>query len=111
MPLILDNIFVFLWRWVAHTFRLIRCRNWPIVTGTLDNVDCPDHGVYPYAEIHSCYKVGDEEFYSRVLRGFWYDDSAHDFARRFRRLKSLAVRYSPDNPGKSYVRDSDQSFR
>jgi len=111
MPLILDNIIVFLWRSSAHIFRISRCRRWPLVSGTIDNDDCPDHEMHPHAGVHYCYKVNDAEFDSRWLRGFWYDDSARDFARRYRRLKSVRIRYCPETPAMSYILDKDQAFR
>jgi len=56
MPLILDNIIVFLWRTFAQVIRKSRCHKWPLVSGTIDNVACPEHEMYPYVEVHYCYK-------------------------------------------------------
>jgi len=111
MPLILDNILVFLWRTIVHGIREFRCMKWPLTVGTIDNVACPDHEMYPYAEIHYCYKIGKEEYDARWVRGFWYSDSARELARRYRRLRSVRVRYMPGSPTKSYILDNDQAFR
>lgn len=111
MSLILDNIVIFLWRQFAHWFREARCRNWPLVSGKIDNVDCPKREMYPYAEIHYVYRIGASEFDSRSLRGFWESESALNLAKRYRRLKRVAVRYSADNTARSYVLDKDQDFR
>ena len=111
MPLlILDNIIVFLWRLFGHRFRASRCQKWPCVSGKIENVDCPEHEMYPYAEIHYCYQVDGAEFDSRCLRGFWHDDSARGLARRYERLKSAKIRYSPENSATSYILDDDQDF-
>lgn len=67
--------------------------------------------MYPYVEVDYCYKVDDAELGSRCIRGFWCSDSATDFARRYRRLKTVRVRYSPENPAMSYIVDEDQDFR
>lgn len=67
--------------------------------------------MYPYAEIHYVYKVGYRVFDSRCLRGFWESESALDLAKRYRRLKHVAVRYSADSPARSYILDKDQDFR
>jgi hypothetical protein len=69
MPLILDNIIVFLWRTVAHWIRVMRSRNWSVVMGKIDNIDCPDREMYPYTELHYCYKVGGEDFDVVVSEG------------------------------------------
>ena len=110
MPLILDNIIVFLWRRLLHGYRASQCQKWPVVCGKIDNVDCPEHEMYPYIEIHYVYRIGDADFDSRCPRGFWYSESALDLARRYRRLKSVTVRYSPEDPPKSYILDEDQDF-
>ena len=111
MPFILDNIVVFFWRLFAHWFRMSGAQVWPSVEGKIDSIDCPEREMYPYAEIRYCYKIDGADFDSRCLRGFWYDDSAREFARRYRRLKSVKVRYSPANLAKSYILDEDQDFR
>src|SRR4051795_13681460 len=105
MPLILDNILIFLWRLLAHWFRGARSGNWPVASGKVDNVDCPKNEMYPYAEIHYMYRVGTAEFDSRCLRGFWDSEPALELAKRYRRLKSLTVRYSEKNPARSYILD------
>jgi Protein of unknown function (DUF3592) len=110
MPLILDNILVFLWRLFAHFFRTSRSQVWPSVAGKIENIDCPEREMYPYAEIHYSYKVADAEFDARCLRGFWYDSSARDFTNRYAGLNSLKVRYAPENPTQSYILDEDQDF-
>ena len=108
MPFIFDNILVFLWRNIAQIIREIRCRNWLIVIGTIDNVDCPKREMYPYVEIHYCYQGGDEDYDDRCLWGFWFDDSAQALAGRYTKLQSIKVRYSADNPANSYILDDDQ---
>jgi hypothetical protein len=106
--LILDNIIVFLWRTIAHWRRSFRCESWPSVVGTVDNIDCPEHEMYPFTEIHYCYKVGDEDYDARCLRGFWEDKSAQFLANRYAKVKSVKVRYSPTDHAKSYILDKDQ---
>jgi hypothetical protein len=111
MPLILDNIIVLLWRTIGHLFRESRCRKWPILDGILDNIDCPEHESYPYAEIHYCYTVRGVEYDQRCLRGYWLTESAEDLARFYRNLDSIRVRYCPEDPSKAYILDDDQQLR
>jgi hypothetical protein len=66
--------------------------------------------MYPYIEICYTYIVNGEGFDGRYKRGFWFNDSAEDLARGFKRLKSLTIRVCPDRPASSYVFEEDQSW-
>jgi hypothetical protein len=77
----------------------------------MEGVDSPDRTMYPYAEIHYSYEVGGLEYDNRRLKGFWYRSSARYFAKRYARLKTPQVRYSPQSPNVSYLLDRDQQFR
>ena len=80
------------------------------MVGTVDYIDCPEHEMCPFTEIHYCYTVGDEGYNARCLRGFWEDESARFLASKYAKVESVEVRYSPADPAKSYILERDQEF-
>lgn len=107
MPLIFDNLVVFLWRTLWRWLLEFRCRDWSLVDGVISsvNVDC---GMYPFVEIRYSYRVRDARHNGSCLHGFWYSNSARDFAGGFRGGDSIRTRYSPRSPSKSYLLMNDQ---
>ena len=110
MPLIADNILVFLFRVFMRVVLRADSRSWKKTDAIIDASIAPEHEMYPYAEISYIYTVNDEEHHGRYKRGFWYDDSAKYFTRFFIPSEQLIIRVCPDHPEKSYVFEEDQSW-
>jgi hypothetical protein len=110
LALIADNIIVFLFRVFVRAVLRAESRSWNKIEATIDVSFAPDHDMYPYAEICYIYMANGEEHYGRYKRGFWYDDSAKNFARQFVPSEHLTIRVCPEHPEKSYVFEEDQSW-
>jgi len=103
----LDEIIVFLLRTL---FRLIRDRNtrtWPTVEGEI-NTSGRSSSFYPTAEITYMYSVNDERHFGIHERAFFFRNSAEEYAKRFIPKSKVTIRYSADDPDKSFVSVHDQ---
>lgn len=109
MPLILDNIIVFLFRTFRQAFLAFRCRNWNIVDAVIRTTKA-GNGMYPYVEITYVYKLTGVRYSGTCVYGFWYRSSAKEFAGIFAGGKSIKVRYSAEIPARSYFLEADQEF-
>jgi Protein of unknown function (DUF3592) len=110
MALIADNIVVFLFRVLMREFFRARARSWRRMDATIRSAQSGEHTMYPYTEISYTYKVKFERYKGTYKRGFWYSDSAQDFARAFVPSESLMIRVDPSSPHKSQVFEEDQSW-
>jgi hypothetical protein len=108
MPLIADNIVVFLWRTFMRWFLEFRCRNWAQIDGVVSSVQI-DQGMYPFVKIRYKYRVRDSRHAGSYLNGFWYSGSARDFGNGFRGGDRIRIRYSLQDPAKSYILMNDQT--
>ncbi len=103
----LDEIVVFLLRTL---FRLIRNRNtraWPKAEGKIYKSG-RSSSFYPTAEIIYMYSVNDERHLGIHERAFFFRDSAEEYTRKFIPEWEIIVRYSTDDPDKSFVSGEDQ---
>ncbi len=110
MPLIADNVIVFLFWVIVRAFFRARSQNWSKTEAVIKTVVASEHTLYPYAEIGYAYKVNLERYSGKYKKGFWYPDSAHRFARRFTPSEHLTIRADPGNPERSYLFEEDQSW-
>jgi hypothetical protein len=110
LPLIADNIVVYLVRVLIRVFLRARSRSWVKTESTINRTVASERTMYPYAEICYAYKVAFERYSGKYKRGFWYRDSAQNFAQKFVPSEHLTVRVHPTNPQKSYVFEEDQSW-
>src|SRR5579863_3972771 len=109
MPLILDNILVFLFRTILRIVREIRSERWNRTEGTVDGVFAPEHEMYPYASLTYAYSVQDEGYSGRFERGYWDDYDAAQFAARYPVGARMVIRYRPGQPDQSFFSESDQA--
>ena len=89
-------------------YRSAQSASWTRIEGVIKTAVAPEHEMYPYASITYAYKVNFERYSGEYMRGFWYDDSAREFAQRFIPGEHLAVRVNPAKPEKSYLLEQDQ---
>jgi hypothetical protein len=108
LPLIADNIIVFLFRAIVLAFRCAQSASWTKTEGVIKTANAPEHELYPYALITYGYKFNLERYNGEYMRGFWLNETAHDFAQRFVPGKHLVVRVNPSDPGRSFVFERDQ---
>ena len=108
MPLILDNILVFLYRAIALFVLGERSRNWTVTEGVVEQSRAPEREMYPYAEIEYTYVVEGEAQFGRYTCGFWLVDSAKYFASLCPSGRKLVVRYDSKRPSKSFLCEGDQ---
>lgn len=66
--------------------------------------------MYPYAEVIYSYSVGAESYSGTYLRGCWLKDTAERFAKKFMPPKRIMVRYCPDNPAKSFIKEKESNL-
>jgi hypothetical protein len=103
----LDEIIVFLLR---TSFRFIRdrdTRTWPTVEGEIHTSGCSS-SFYPTAQITYMYSVNDERHLGVHARAFFFRHSAEEYAKQFIPKWKVTVRYSADDPNKSFVSVHDQ---
>jgi hypothetical protein len=103
----LDEIVAFLSRTL---FRLIRDRNtrtWPTVEGEIQTSG-RFGSFYPTSEITYMYSVNGERHFGIHERAFFFRDSAEEYAKRFIPKWKVTIRYSVDDPHKSFVSVHDQ---
>ena len=108
MPLIMDNIVVYLFQMFRVLFGNLRSRSWPTVTGVVVGAHA-DTGSYPSTDISYTYEIDGTTYNGRYTHGFWYDESARRFAREFPDGKQVTVRYSPKSPVRSFLPVYDRS--
>jgi hypothetical protein len=105
--LILDNILVFLYRTILRKIWEIRSNTWPPTLGVVDAAHAPEREMYPYAEVSYSYSVSDKNYWGTYTRGCWFDGTAERFAKRFMPPKKITVRYRPDNPAESFIKEKE----
>ncbi len=67
----------------------------------------PEHEMYPYAEVIYSYSVDNESYSGSYIRGCWFDNTAERFAKRFMPPKRVIIRYRPDNPAESVIKEKE----
>jgi hypothetical protein len=107
LGLLLDNIIVYLFRTVRRLIGERRSRMWPVAEGRVLSGSL-DLGPYPRADVIYTYALEGEEHIGTHTRGFYFKDSAKDYADRFAPSTDLNVRYNPQAPAVSIVRRQDQ---
>ena len=107
LAFILDNILVFLYRVIAKRIREHRCRDWVVVEGTIE-AKAVERGSYPYASLNYTYAVAGERHDGTWTKPFWASDDAYAFIRRISQPCPVMVRYEPNNPALSCIRERDQ---
>ena len=103
----LDEIIVFLLRTL---FRLIRDRNtrtWPTVEGEI-HTSGRSSSFYPRAEITYMYSVNGERHFGIHERAFFFRNAADEYAKRFIPKCKVTIRYSVDDPDRSFFSMHDQ---
>jgi hypothetical protein len=108
MPLILDNIVVFLPRRMVLLIGEFRSKGWATTVGTVIASYGPGAAVYPCAQLVYEYDADGESWAGTYTRGFWFRSSAKDFASRFLPSNTLVIRYNPSRPSDSFIRRADQ---
>lgn len=108
MPLIFDNIVVFLVYVLIEFIQSFSSRNWAITTGTVEDT-YSENGMYPYAKVNYAYGVNGESYFGSYRRGFFYRDSARFFARNIPSSTVITIRYRSDKPDVSRLRAADQA--
>jgi len=103
MPLIMDNIVVFLFRVISLFLAERRSRNRPTTTGTVkDARSC--EGPYPLVEITYVYRAEGNRYSGIYKKGFWYRGSAARFAERISsRDSQIPMRYRKDQQDRSFL--------
>ena len=110
MALIADNIIAFLIRVLMREFFRARSRSWRKTEANVRSAQAKENTMYPCAEISYTYKVTFERYQGKYKRGFWYRDSAQEFARLFVPNEYVTIRVRPEHPEQSYVFEEDQSW-
>jgi hypothetical protein len=110
MPLIADNVVVFLFRLFRRWFLEFRCRNWILIEGAIAQTRA-DYGMYPYVEIGYKFKLEGSTYTGSYLHGFWDSDTARAFRSSHRGKSPIKIRYCPGQPAKSYMREKDRTAR
>jgi hypothetical protein len=105
----LDDIVVFRFRTILRYVRQVRSRNWPVASGTVEESRCVECAMYPSAQLVYSYTVLGKGHSGTYKRGFWYRSSAKRYASRFTPSSRLVVRYRPDVPAESFIREEDQT--
>jgi len=105
--LILDNILVFLYRTILRIVWEGRSNTWPTTVGVVEAAQASEHEMYPYAEVIYSYSVDNESYSGSYIRGCWFDNTAERFAKRFMPPKRVIIRYRPDNPAESFIKEKE----
>ncbi len=98
----LDEIIVFLVRTLLRLIRDRKTRTWPTVEGEI-HTSARSSSFYPAAEITYMYSVDHERHFGIHKRAFFFPASAEEYAKRFVPNCKVTVRYSADDPDKSFV--------
>jgi hypothetical protein len=106
--LILDNIIVFLYRTIRTSFGAYRSRSWPTATGEVEYSYSPEKEGYPFAKIDYLYDAGGQTRSGTYIKGFYYEGSAKSFAASFPSGRKVIIRFRPDDPARSFLREDDQ---
>jgi hypothetical protein len=108
MPLILDNILVFLFRAIVLIYLDIRSRDWPVIEGVITRTDADIHTMYPLTRIFYSYTLEGIEYFGTYKHGFWFSYSAQRFASFYPLSKMVRVRYNPAQHHISFLEDNQQ---
>ena len=103
----LDEIIVYLLRTL---FRVIRDRNtstWPTAEGEI-HTSGRSSSFYPTAEITYIYSVNGERHFGIHNRAFFFANSAEEYAEQFIPNWKVTIRYSANDPHKSFLSVHDQ---
>ena len=87
-----------------------RTRAWPTIEGTIED-KYAEQGSYPYASFNYTYLIEDKKHVSTYTKPFWARKDASDFVDSVLLPCTVAIRYSPLDPSKSFVREQDQNQR
>jgi hypothetical protein len=107
LGLILDNVIVFLYRIIRTGIGTYRSRKWTKTTGIVQDSHSPKYP-YPFANFYYSYNVDGADHSGEYIKGFWFDTTAKLFADRFPPGRQIVIRYRPDNPAQSFLREDDQ---
>jgi hypothetical protein len=108
--LILDDIIFFVWLTVARWVGRSRCKNWEVTKGAIVTAQV-SLWINSCAVVKYTYELQGATYTGIYRRGFWIStDLAERVVARIGDLKSIAVRYNPASPSKSYLMEEDQTF-
>ena len=104
-------------RWILERRKYRLAASWPVELGHLDSsrVVFQSGGGQPgvasayYAELKYSYAVQGAPYSGSVRRRFMRKDSAESWIQRFTNSNTLTIRYSPDAPADSVLREEDQT--
>ena len=108
LGLILDNIVVFLYRIIRNSVGVYRSREWLTTPGIVEESRAFADDPYPSAEVYYSYATEGATHSGTYVKGFWYGNSARSFARNFPSGRKIVVRYCPDLPARSFMREDEQ---
>jgi len=108
LGLILDNIIVFLYRIIRTGISAYRSRAWPTTTGIVEESRAFADDPYPSTEVYYSYPAGGTPHSGTYIKGFCFGSSAKSFATSFPSKREIVVRYRPDLPIRSFMREDDQ---
>lgn len=103
-------------RWILQRRKYRLAASWPVQMGHLESsrVVLESGGGQPgaaayYAELRYSYAVQGTRYSGFVRRRFIRKQSAEGWTRRFTNSDMLTVRYSPNTPADSVLREEDQA--
>ncbi len=105
----MDEVVVFMFRMIQMLIRESRSRAWLATRADIVHVES-DEALYPNVQFVYSYRVGEELYVGRYMRGFWYRASANALADCFRKTGVIVIRYEPSAPKNSYVHRVDQKL-
>jgi hypothetical protein len=113
---ILAGVVVF-GRWILQRRKYRLAASWPVELGRLESsrVVLSTSGGQPgvaaayYAELKYSYAVQGTSYSGLARRRFIRKESAESWVQRFTTSNMLTVRYSPDAPADSVLREEDQT--
>ena len=108
MPLIADNIIVFLFRTFLRMMFRYECQSWSRSSTRIQEAKAVEGTMYPCTQVRYTYTVNGAQHEGKYKRGFWSHDSAKRLASEFTKAHSLTIRVSPNNPERSYLLEEDQ---
>lgn len=103
----LDEIIVFVFRTLIRFLRERNTRTWPRIEGQI-HTSGPSSSFYPAAEMTYFYSVNGQPRAGSYRRAFFFHNSAKEYTKRFIPKYNVTIRYSKDDPSRSFVSMHDQ---
>jgi hypothetical protein len=95
-------------RWLLRTERQQAAAGWPSIQANIDSVDVSSHRRDThYAKVEYSYGVDGQTYSGTYKRTFSFEKEAWSFISKVQLLPTVPVRYKPQNPATSCVRDED----